>query len=85
MGSERFVEEVEMEARKAKRSVEVLDTEERKKKTHPVFFSTPTKLKNDHHNSCNSTIARLERVDADELFVSPLTLQSFTCEFFSLW
>ena len=32
MGSERFVEEVEMEARNAKRSVEVLDTEERKKK-----------------------------------------------------
>ena len=35
MGSERFVEEVEMEARKAKRSVEVLDTEERKKKLTP--------------------------------------------------
>ena len=41
----------------------------------------PNQLNPDHNNSCNSTIARLERVDADELFVSPLTLQSFTCEF----
>ena len=45
-------------------------------KTHSPLFSTPTPPP-----SCNSTIARLERVDTDELFVSPLTLQSFTCEY----
>jgi hypothetical protein len=48
-------------------------------KTHLFCFSLNPDHR--HQNRCNSTIARLERVDADELFVSPLTLQSFTCEF----
>jgi len=60
-----------------------LDEHAKKKKLASFRrFSTPTNPTplNDDHNSCSSTIARLERVDADELFVSPLTLQSFTCE-----
>lgn len=56
----------------------------REKKKLTCFLLNPdqNQLNPDHNNSCNSTIARLERVDVDELFVSPLTLQSFTCEFF---
>lgn len=51
----------------------------RRGKTHLFCFSLNPDHR--HQNRCNSTIARLERVDADELFVSPLTLQSFSCEF----
>jgi hypothetical protein len=60
--------------RRRHRSVERF---ERTKKL-TLSFSTPTS--STFLYSCNSTIARLERVDADALFVSPLTLQSFTNE-----
>jgi len=87
MGVERYAEEVEMEAWGNSAAICLRLDEQAKKKKLSSFrrFSTPTNPTplNDDHNSCSSTIARLERVDADELFVSPLTLQSFTCESFT--